>query len=251
MKRTGHYACLVALFLEVIVLAIILLAVGLVVPRVLVIASTTIMALIVLMMIVRLAIVRIMLVTLMVVVIFVATMLLGAQFMATSGRNMSRILFLWLLLVLGNLLKNASYLVGRSLTLLKEGNHSERVGSHHLVQVGKLVLVCLRLCKEDLVTLLLHRGYVHHLTEVVALEVAENLYSMTHELVHWHESGLLGRTKPANQLVANVGEPGNGLKVVPDTFVKIFLRMICIFWTLLCNDAGPFGQAYFLKTLTH
>ncbi len=163
---------------------------------------------------------------------------------------MNRILFLRLLLVLGDLLKNASCLVG-CLTLLKEGNHSEWVGRHHLVQVGELVLVRLRLREEDLFTLLLHRGYVHRLMEVVALEVAEKLYLMTHELVHRHESGLLGHTKPANQLVANVGEPGNGLKVVPDTFAEFFLHTICIFWTLLRDDAGPFGQAYVLKTLTH
>ncbi len=74
---------------------------------------------------------------------------------------MSRTLFLWLLLVLGNLLKNASHLVG-CLTLLKEGNHSERVGRYPLVQVGKLFLVHLRLREEDLFTLLLRRGYVHH-----------------------------------------------------------------------------------------
>ncbi len=135
---------------------------------------------------------------------------------------MSRTLFLWLLLVLGILFKIASRLVGR-LTLLKEGNHSKHVGRHRLVQDGKLVLVCLRLCKEDLFTLLLRCGYVHCSTEVDALEVAEKLYStMLHELVHWHESGLLGRMKPANHLVANVGEPSNGLKVVPDTFVNFF-----------------------------
>ncbi len=100
-------------------------------------------------------------------------------------------------------------------------------------------------------TLLLCHGYVHRSTEVVTLEVAEKLHSMPHEIMHRHESGLLDRTKPANQLVANVGEPGNGLKVVPDTFVEFFLHTICIFWTLLCDDAGPFGQAYILKTLTH
>ncbi len=109
----------------------------------------------------------------------------------------------------------------------------------------------LRLRKEDLFTLLLHRGYIHCLMEVVALEVAEKLYLTTHELVHWHLSKLLGRTKQANQLVANVGEPGNGVKVVPDALIEIFLCLICIFWTLLCNDAGPFGQAYILKTLNH
>ncbi len=170
--------------------------------------------------------------------------------MATCGRNMSCTLFLWLLLVLGNLLKNASRLVS-CLTLLKEGNHSEPVGRYRLVQVAKLVLVCLKLRKEDLFTLLLHRGYVHCSTEVVALKVAEKLYSTMHELVHWHESGLLGSTKPVNQLVANVGEPGDGLKVVHDILVKFFLRTICIFWTSLQDDDGPFGQVYVLKTLTY
>ncbi len=75
---------------------------------------------------------------------------------------------------------------------------------------------------------------------------------MPHELVHWHESGLLGHTKPANLLVANVGEPGNSLKVVvPDARVEVCLHTICIVRALFCNDAGPFGQAYVLKTLTH
>ncbi len=63
---------------------------------------------------------------------------------------MSHFPFLWLL-VLGNLLKSTSRLVSW-LTLLKESNHPEQVGRHRLVQVGKLVLVRLRLCKEDLLT---------------------------------------------------------------------------------------------------
>jgi hypothetical protein len=233
---------LITLFLEVIVLVIILLFVGLVVPHVLVIASTRIMALLVLMTIVRSAIVAIKPVPSMVVMIFVTTVLLIAQFMAMCSRNMSRILFLWLLLVLGNLLKNASCFVS-CLTLLKEGNHSEQVSRHCLVQVGELVLMRLGLREEDLFTLLLRHGYVHRLTEVVALKVAEKLYSRMHQLVHRHKSGLLGCTKPVNQLVFNVWEPCNGLKVVPDTFVNFFLRTICIFWILLCNDAGPFGKS--------
>jgi hypothetical protein len=155
---------------------------------------------------------------------------------------MSRTLFLWLLLVPGNLLENASCLVG-CLTLLKEGNHSERVGRYHLVQVGELVLVRLGLRKEDLFTLLLRCGYIHCSMEVVTLKVAEKLHSMPHELVHWHESRPFCRTKPANQLVTNVCEPGNGLKVVPDALVKICLRPICIVRTLFRNNAGPLRQA--------
>ncbi len=240
---------LVTLFLEVIALAIILLVVGLVVLCILIVASTTIMVLIVSMTIIRSAIVAIMSVPLMVVVIFVATVLLVAHFMATCCRNMSRTLFLWLLLVLGDLLENASHLVGR-LTLLEEGNHSEQVGRYPLVQVGKLVLVCLRLCEEDLFNLLLHRGYVHCSTEVVTLKVAEKLHSMLHELMHRHESRLLWRTKPANQLVANVRKPGDSLKVVPDAIVEVCLHTICIVRTSFLNEAGPLCQAYVWKALT-
>ncbi len=67
--------------------------------------------------------------------------------MATCNRKLSRFPFLWLLF-LGNLLKNTSCLVG-CLTLLEEGDHLERVSRHHLVQVGKLVLVHLGLREED------------------------------------------------------------------------------------------------------
>ncbi len=239
---------LVTLFLEAITFAIVLLVVGRVVFRVLVVALTTIMALIVLMMIVRSAIVAITLVALMVIGIFVVRVLLVARFTVTCSRNMSCTIFLLLLLVFGNLLENASHLVS-CLTLLKEGNHSERVSRHYLVQVGELVLVCLWLRKEDLFTLLLHCGCVHCLTEVVTLEVAEKLHSMPHELVHWHESGLLCHTKPANQLVANLRELDNGLKVVPDALIEVCLHAICIVQALFCNNACPLCQAYVLKAL--
>ncbi len=239
---------LVALFLEVIVLAIILFVVGLVVLHVLVVMLRAIVVLIVLMMIVRSMIIAIALVASMIVAIVTTSMLMVARFTATRGRNMSCFLFLWLLLVFGNLLENASRLVS-CLTLLKEGNQSEWTDRHHLVQARKLVLVCVRLREEDVFTLLLRLGYIHCSTEVVAL--AEELYLPPHEFMHRHESKLLGRTKPANQIFANVGEPDDSLKVVPDTFIKVCLCTICIFGASLCNDAHPFGQAYVLKTLTH
>ncbi len=111
--------------------------------------------------------------------------------------------------------------------------------------------MCLRLRKEDFFTLLLPCGRFHCSTEVATLKISEELYSTMHELVHWHEGGLLGHTKPSDQLVTNIGEPSNGLKVVPDTIIEVSLCMIYILWTLLCNDAGPLGQAYVLKALTH
>jgi hypothetical protein len=164
-------------------------------------------------------------------------------------RKLSRFPFLRLL-VLGNLLKNASHLVG-CLTLLEEGNHLERVSRHHLVQVGELVLVRLGLHKEDLFTLLLRCRYVHRSMEVTTLKVAEKLYSVPHELVHWHGSRLLRSTEPANQLVAYVWESGNSLKIIPDTLIKVCLHTICIVWASLCDDAFPLSQAHTLKALTH
>ncbi len=211
---------LVALFLGVTALAIIFLVLGLVALCVLVLAFTTIMALIVLMMIVRSVIVAIESVALMVIAVFVTAMLTVAQFTATCNRKMSRFPFLCLLLVLSYLLENASCLVG-CLTLLKEGNHLERVGRHRLVQVGKLVLVRLRLRKEDLLTLLLCHGYVNRSTEVATLKVAEKLHLTPRELVHRHECGLLGCTKPANQLVAYIWETGNSLKVITDALIEV------------------------------
>ncbi len=200
--------------------------------------------------IVRLAIIAIVSVASMIVAIFVATMLLVAQFMAMRGRKMSRFPLFWLLLVLGNLLENASCLVS-CLTLLEESNKLERVSRHNLVQVCKLELMCLGLREEDLFTLLLHRGNFHRLAEVATLKVADKLHLMPNELVHWHESGLLGHTKPANQLVTYIGKIGDSLEVILDTFVEACLCLTCIGRTLLCNDAGPFSQAYVLKALTH
>jgi hypothetical protein len=144
---------IVAFFLGVIVLAIILLVIGPVALCVLVVVSTMIVASILLMTIVRLVIVAIALVTLMVIVVLVTAMT------TTRSRKMSRFPFLWLLLVLGNLLKNASRLVGR-LTLLEESNHPEQVSRHHLVQVSKLVLVCLRLCICSLFSCVVGRSTV-------------------------------------------------------------------------------------------
>jgi hypothetical protein len=52
-------------------------------------------------------------------------------------------------------------------------------------------------------------------------------------------------------LVAYIWETGNSLKVIPDALVEVCFRTICIMWASLCNDVGPLGQAYVLKTLTH
>jgi hypothetical protein len=151
------------------------------------------MASIVLMTIARLLVVAIVLVASMIVTMFVATMLLVAQLMAACDGQVSRLLLFCLLFVLGDLLKNTSCFVG-CLTLLENGNELKRVCGHHLVCIHKIKLMRLGLRKEDLFTLLVHCGYLHCLSEVATIKVAHELYSTLHELMHWHEDGLLGST---------------------------------------------------------
>ncbi len=40
-------------------------------------------------------------------------------------------------------------------------------------------------------------------------------------------------------------------EVTPDAFVEVCLCKICLVWASLHDDAGPLGQAYTLKALTH
>jgi hypothetical protein len=139
---------LVALFLEVIMLAIILLLIGLVALVVLIIATRVIVSLIVLMTIVGPLVIAIVLVALKIVTLL-AMMLPVAQITAASGRKMSRLLLFWLLLVLGNLLKNAGRFIGiGSLTLLKKGDKPKRVHGHHLVCLHKLKPIALACAKR-------------------------------------------------------------------------------------------------------
>jgi hypothetical protein len=61
--------------------------------------------------------------------------------------------------------------------------------------------------------------------EVATTKIADELYSTPHELVHWDEGRLLGSMKPADQMVANIGESGKGLKIIPDAFVEVCLLL--------------------------
>jgi hypothetical protein len=87
--------------------------------------------------------------------------------------------------------------------------------------------------------------------DVATIEVAEELLLMPHELMHRHEGGLIGSAELADQLVANIGEPGNCLKIILDAFIEVHLCMVCFGGTLLGNGARPFGKTDILKTLTH
>ena len=62
--------------------------------------------------------------------------------------------------------------------------------------------------KKDLLDLLRLRGQLHRRTKEPFLEVAHELHSSPHVIMHRHECGLSSRTKPADQLVTNVRKPG-------------------------------------------
>jgi hypothetical protein len=114
--------------------------------------------------------------------------------------------FLFVAFILGNLLKNVSCFVGR-LTLLKENDELERVSGHRLVQIRELELMCLELRSEDFFTLLLRCGHFHHSTEVATLKIPQELYLMPHELMHRHESGLLGGRSQGISWLPTLGNP--------------------------------------------
>jgi hypothetical protein len=202
---------LVALFLEVITLAIILLLIGLAALMVLVVTTRMIVALIVLMRIASSLVIVIASVTSMIVAPF-ATMLLVAQIAAACDGKMSCRLLFWLL-------KDAGRFIG-SLTLLEKDNDPKQVCGHRFVCIPKLKLMCLGLHREDLFALLLCHGQLHRSTDAATVKVTEELYSTPHESMHWHMGGLLGGTKPADQLVANIWKPSNRLKVILDALLK-------------------------------
>jgi hypothetical protein len=72
--------------------------------------------------------------------------------------------------------------------------------------------------------------------DVTTRKVAEELYLMPHELMRWHEGGLLGGAKPSDQLVTDIGDD-NCLKVIPDALVKVCFCLVCVGGALLDYNA--------------
>ncbi len=79
----------------------------------------------------------------------------------------------------------------------------------------------------------------------------EELHLTPHKLMYWHEHGLFCDTKPTNQLVTDIWEPGNCLMVVPNALVKVFLCEVHIAGALFTHKVGPLHATNILKTLAH
>ncbi len=183
------------------------------------------------------------------VVKVLVTMMPVVQTMAVSDRKMSFFFLLWLFLLL-ELIKDSGRFVG-SLALLQKSHKSKRVRGHHFVCLCELKLMHFWLREKDVFHFFLCCGKLHYLMEESTVEIAEELHLALHEFMHWHECGLLGNAKPTNQLVANVWEPGNCLKVIPDALVKVFLCEVPMIGALLAHNVGPLYENNILKTLTH
>ena len=67
----------------------------------------------------------------------------------------------------------------------------------------------------------------------------------------WHERRFLGGTKPTYQLVANVRESCDGLKVILLALDKVILCSIACFLAVISYNVGPLGETYALETLFH
>ena len=90
------------------------------------------------------------------------------------------------------------------LTLFEEADECDVVVGQHFMRLRILLLMLPRHQKEDLLDLLRLCGQLHGRMKEPLLMVAHELHSSSHVVMHRHEYGLLSRTKPVDQLVADV-----------------------------------------------
>ena len=140
----------------------------------------------------------------------ITTSRLGATFAQFLGARFLGGLLGFLLL---ELIEYAVCLIG-ILALLKEADECNVVVGQGFMRLCILLLMLPWHQKEDLLDLLRLRGQLHRRTKEPFLEVAHKLHLSPHVVMHRHECGLSSCTKPADQLVADVREPGKRLKVV-------------------------------------
>ena len=136
------------------------------------------------------------------------------------------------------------------LALLEEANErSVIVSGQSFMRLRILELMLPRHRKEDLLDPLRFRGKLHRRRKESFLEVAYKLHSSPHVVMHGHESGLSSRAKPADQLVADVREPGECLEVVSLAVDEVLVRLARVVRASRGHDVRPFGQADLLETL--
>ena len=135
------------------------------------------------------------------------------------------------------------------LALLEEADERDVVVGQSFMRFRILLLMLPRHRKKDLFDLLRLRGQLHRRTKEPFLEVAHELHSSPHVIMHRHECGLSSRTKPADQLVADVREPGERFEIVSLALNEALVRLARVVRASRGHDVQPFGQADLLEAL--
>ena len=135
------------------------------------------------------------------------------------------------------------------LALLEEADERDVIVGQSFVRLRVLLLMLLRHRKKDLFDLLRLRGQLHRRTKETLLEVAHELHSSPHVIMHRHECGLSSRAKPADQLVADVREPGECFEIVSLALNEALVRLARVVRASRGHDVQPFGQADLLEAL--
>ena len=135
------------------------------------------------------------------------------------------------------------------LALLEEADERDVVVGQGFMRLRILLLMLPWHRKEDLLDLLRLHGQLHRCTKEPFLEVAHELHSSSHVVMHRHECGLSSRTKPADQLVTDVWEPGERLEIVSLAVDEVLIRLARVVRASRGHDVQPFGQADLLEAL--
>jgi hypothetical protein len=153
-----------------------------------------------------------------------------------------------LLLVLLELVEDATRTIS-ILALLEEADEWDVIIRKHLVRFRIFLLMLFWNREKNLLDFFLLCGQLHHHPKEPFLEVTKELHTATHVVMHRHERRLLSSAKPADQLVANVLEPGKYLEIISLTFDKAFEHFGIFIQATGGDDVLPFGQADLLETL--
>ena len=135
------------------------------------------------------------------------------------------------------------------LALLEEANEDDVIVGQSFMRLRILLLMLPRHREEDLLDLLGLRGQLHRCTKEPFFEVPHELHSASHVVMHRHERGLSSRTKPADQLVADVRKPGECFEIVSLALDEVFVRFARVVRASRGNDVQPFGQTDLLEAL--
>ena len=137
------------------------------------------------------------------------------------------------------------------LALFKKPDKREVIVRQSFMRLRILLLMLSRHQEKDLLDPFLLGGQVHCCMQETLFEVAHELHSAAHVVMHGHECRLSSGTEPVDQLVANVREPRECFEIILLAFDEIVEHLALVVRTACRNDVQPFGQTDLLEALLH